>query len=134
ATATATAKPKVRVEVIAIEYPPFLSETLPEKGVSLEYLKRNLAGSNIEIVPLFVPPGRARYLMDRGAWHASFIPPGTNSPTVQLVTLQDAHMRFGLLRRHQEGSFSWSNLKELSGKTVAASRSGRPTGYYADLT
>src|SRR5690606_19793272 len=124
---------KIRVEVIAMEYPPFLSESLPGKGTSFDYLHRNLTSSNIEIVPLFVPPGRAKYLMERDGWHASFIPPTTSSDSVRLVPLQDAEMRFGLLRLHQDGRFAWSELKELAGKTVAATRVGRISGYYADL-
>src|SRR5690606_27487462 len=122
-----------RVEVIAIEYPPFLVEKQPGQGTSFEYLNRSLVNSNIEIVPVFVPPGRAKYLMERDGWHASFLPPATALSSVQLVSLQDAHMRFGLLRRHQEGRFVWSETKELAGKTVAVTRTGRISGYYSDM-
>lgn len=63
--------------VIAIEYPPFTTETQADKGSSFRALQKYLHSKQLEfeLQPLFLPPARAQSEILAGHWCLSFYPP-----------------------------------------------------------
>lgn len=112
--------------VIALEYPPFTTETQADKGSSFRALQKYLHSKHLEfeLQPLFLPSARAQSEILAGNWCASFYPP----PDIvreesRFVLLSDSLVSLGIFRRRQEDPFVWKDLSELGGGKIALLRS-----------
>jgi polar amino acid transport system substrate-binding protein len=74
------------IRVIAVEYPPFLTSESQSFGTSFILLKQ-YADSHLKISyePMFVPPGRAQYIIEHGEWCMSFYPPKPHDKKARFV-------------------------------------------------
>ncbi|GGO64693.1 hypothetical protein [Bowmanella pacifica] len=106
-------------EVLAVEYPPFTTPAHPKGGLAFELLEN--ANQDVTWKPLFVPPRRAYAIIDSGHWCASFYP--SHKPQTHIsIELSDQPIKIGLVRQKQPGKFSWADLNEFTGKSVALLR------------
>ncbi|QYK04067.1 hypothetical protein [Shewanella zhangzhouensis] len=112
--------------VIALEYPPFTTETQADKGSSFRALQKYLLSNQLEfeLQPLFLPSARAQSEIVAGSWCASFYPP----PDIvrdqsRFVLLSDVKVVLGIFRRRGHDPFVWRDLSELGGGTIALLRS-----------
>jgi len=115
---------KQEIDVIAVDYPPYTSPTLPSYGSNFsllsEYAKSHF---RISIKPFFLPPARANRLIKDGNWCISFYPPNENNKSARFVALSSDNVSIGFYRLQQQGQFKWQSLNELNGKMVALLRS-----------
>lgn len=115
------------IPVIAVEYPPYTTQSLPNNGILFEelnaYAKQHFS---YPITPLFLPPARAQQHIDRGNWCVSFYPPDSESSNIHFVKLAEKPVYMRLIRLRQEGEFSYKELSQLSGR-VAILRTQRNT-------
>ncbi len=116
------------INVIAIEYPPFTSVSLPNSGIAFELLNSVKPNKNIQWQPLFLPPKRAYKNIESGDWCASFYPAFGNGEFDQ-YQLSEELIKIGLIRRSQAKPFSWSSLNEFSGMSVALLRTGTNSNF-----
>lgn len=112
------------IDVLAIDYPPYIAEADAENGPLFNLLKKlletKLPGKSIK--PVFLPPARADLLLSQGHFCLSFYPPRHDSDEFIMVPLSNEMVRLGLIRLRQPQPFTWSNLSELKGKSVAMLR------------
>lgn len=114
------ASQKETITVIAVEYPPYTSEHMPDNGVTFKLLKDySKQYFERDIQPLFLPPARAQAVMQSGNWCLSFIPPVDSS---NVIPISDAEIILSFFRFKTEGEFKWQSLSELKGQTVAMLR------------
>lgn len=125
------AKAVNKVDVLAVEYPPFTTLNQPSGGISFELLYKATKDLGIEWQPYFVPPKRAYKMVDEGNWCASFYPIHGNNAFIR-YNLSDTPINIGLIRLLQEKPFAWNKLNEYSGKTIAVLSSGNDI-YYAKM-
>ena len=113
------------IEVLAVEYPPFTSESDPTKGIAFLYLSEFAANELLSSVfePVFVPPARAESLLSLSKYCMAFYPPRTNQDLFAFQPLSEQRVALGLIRKRKEGDFVWNSLSELSGRSVAILRS-----------
>lgn len=113
------------IEVLAVEYPPFTTETDIEGGLCFHYLNEFsetfLNGKQFSRV--FVPPARAEALLSDNQFCMAFYPPKKNQELYSFMPLKDEKVKLGLIRGKQKNEFSWQNLSELKGKRIAVLRS-----------
>lgn len=113
---------QTKVDVIAVEYPPFLTLSKKNYGTSIELLNKNKLTSNFSWVPLFYPPARANKLVYSGRWCASFYPPPPSENIIR-YTLSEENVRIGLARLHQPVEFAWQSISELKSHSISLLRS-----------
>lgn len=108
--------------VVAIEYPPFVSQELPGSGVSFVLLNRLLAPHGWYAEGDFLPPARAaQRVQEADSWVLSFFP-APSRPDVTVVKLGEADIRYSLFRRREKAPFRWQSLNELQGRSVVMHR------------
>lgn len=107
------------VDVHAIEFPPYTSETMKDYGVAFNALSKHLLESGIEITPKILPPARAAKELEEGNWCLSFYPP-YNKQFTQQVFLNEYPVHLGLFA---DENYSWQELSELSNMRIAILRS-----------
>lgn len=117
------------VEVIAVEYPPFMSLLAENGGLSMELLELKTQGKGISWKPKFLPPARASSLIAEGDWCASFYPVFADMP-IRVFPLSDTPVKIGLVRRKGASVFRWHSLDEFHHKTVALLRDQSDTPFY----
>lgn len=110
------------VDVIAIEYPPYTSQTEPHYGLSFYALTQHFKQQKITFTPLFLPPARAAYHLKSTKWCLSFYPP-LEQNTYPEIVLNEHVVKLGLYRKAKATPFTWESLNELSGKKIAMLRS-----------
>lgn len=108
-----------QLPVIAIDYPPFTTESDPKGGIAFTLLDNALQDSGLSLKPAYWSPARAHKLVREGDWCASFYPPMEPSKLHIIIGLADEPISLGLFRRRQNSPFEWTKLSELEGKTVA---------------
>lgn len=108
--------------VIAIEYPPFVSQAEPNGGISTGLLKEKLERAGWSYAISFYSPLRAHHETEQQDWLLSFYPP-SGDINASAILLGEAKIYYGLFRNKQQGEFAWRDLAELKGKTVATIRS-----------
>lgn len=112
--------------VIALEYPPFTTESQADRGSSFRALQGYILKNDLDlqVEPLFLPPARAQSKIISGNWCASFYPPpDIVSDRGTFVQLSDTIVSLGLYRRRKPEPFVWNDLSELGGGKVALLRS-----------
>jgi polar amino acid transport system substrate-binding protein len=115
---------KEKVNVIAMEYPPFTSSNMENFGSNFVLLKKYAKQHfNLTVQPFFLPPARAHLEIQRNNWCLSFFPPKPGSPNAKFVPLSKDKVALGLYRLHQNNDFTYQSLTELKGR-VAVLRSG----------
>ena len=119
-----------RIQVLAIEYPPFTSSGSVADGLSFVRLNRILQPYGWRAIAEFLPPARAPMEVNQtAAWLASFFPPKIGSPHVEVVIVAPAAIRMGLFRQRKSGGFSWQALSELRDSSLATIRSDSSSAY-----
>lgn len=122
--------PVTRIQVLAIEYPPFTSSGSVADGLSFVRLNRILQSHGWNAHAEFLPPARVPMVINQsGHWLASFFPPKTGSSHVEVVIVAPAAIRMGLFRQRKTGEFSWQALSELRDNTLATIRSDYSSAY-----
>ncbi|MFD2167588.1 hypothetical protein ACFSJY_15160 [Thalassotalea euphylliae] len=111
------------IYVMAIDYPPFVSESSPNYGFTYALLEEHAKQHfQVSIKPLFVPPGRAQAMINAGDWCLSFYPPIGREQDAEFIPLLEKKVAIKLHRLKQDTPFTWQTLSELSGKSVAVLR------------
>lgn len=113
------------ISVIALEYPPYLTETEPEYGTAYDKLAQAFTHSPVSINAQFLSPARAHKRVDKGQWCLSFFPPISPSKDHVLVPLFKETIELKLFRLAEPEVFLGN---ELSGKVVAQLRMQMPKG------
>ncbi|WP_157826702.1 hypothetical protein [Colwellia sp. 12G3] len=118
-----SANERLKVDVIAVDYPPYTSLKLPGYGSSFSLLSQ-YAQSHFSVtpIPLFLPPARANRVIKDGHWCLSFYPPKKDDKYARFVSLSDSIVKIGFYRLRKNERFKWAELKELKGKIVALLR------------
>ncbi|ABM00600.1 hypothetical protein SHAM105786_13570 [Shewanella amazonensis] len=123
--------------VIALEYPPFTTETQADKGSSFRMLQKYLLSNQLEfeLQPLFLPSARAQSEIIAGNWCASFYPPpDIVKEQSRFLLLSDEIVSIGIYRRRQPEPFVWTDLSELGGGKIALLRSRVDGGFLQQFT
>ncbi|RTR38407.1 hypothetical protein EKG38_12860 [Shewanella canadensis] len=107
------------LEVIAMDYAPFTSETSDDNGLAFKLLSDALSQSATLVKPQFLSAARAHRMVQEGKWCASFYPPQSPVDDHRLIGLADEPIKLGLYRRREATPFVWNSLTELAGKRVA---------------
>lgn len=110
-----------RLDVLAVEYPPFTTHTVADGGLAFQILRQ--AFPDYRFKPEFVPPKRAYSMMQQGDWCYSFYPSPEGIQSHKIV-LSNYQIIIGFIRLQQESPFGWQQLAELNGLRVALLRSG----------
>lgn len=110
------------VDVLAVEYPPFTSRAESNGGLAFSMLQA--AYPDLSFKPLWVPPKRAYQMMQNNQWCMSFYP-APEGITAQKIQLSTNQVTIGLIRLRKPEPFSWHDLIELQGNTIAVLRTGK---------
>lgn len=114
---------RIKVDVIAVDYPPYTSPQLLGYGSNFSLLSQYAQSHlRVSLTPLFLPPARANRVINDGHWCMSFYPPRKDNKFARFVPLSDSIVKMGFYRLRKKDSFHWTDLKELSGKIVALLR------------
>lgn len=105
--------------VLAVEYPPFTTEKAVNGGIVVSMLHRVYPERTF--IPQFVPPKRAVAILTSGDWCLSLYPP-PEDVMAESISLSENLVHIGLLRLRQANIFTWSDLAQLEGLTVALLR------------
>lgn len=120
---TAGAMSRSDLEIITIDYPPFLSETSPEDGTAFVQLRAWLKDSGLNVNPVlkFLPPARAQKTVNEDSWCASFYPPRNRDPNL-FIQITDTAVEIKLARKRGEGNFEWSKYSHFNNSRIALLR------------
>ncbi|MFC3093434.1 hypothetical protein DRW07_04320 [Alteromonas sediminis] len=110
--------------VLAVEYPPFTTNSEINEGIAFAVLRDRTRQSSINWVAEFVPPARAHKRIQQGDWCASFYPAFGDNKYTSLALTSDP-IKIGLIRKTQRIPFSWADLEAFSGNSIALLRSGQ---------
>jgi len=111
------------MEVIAVEYPPFLTSQSKDFGANFILLKQYAETHfKVDYEPYFIPPGRAQFMIAQGEWCLSFYPPREQNKKAKFVLLSPESVKLGLYRLAQNNELNYTSLSELHG-SVAILRS-----------
>jgi polar amino acid transport system substrate-binding protein len=124
-----------RIEVLGIEYPPFITEAEEHGGICYVLLRDYLSnlGLDYKVIPKFVPPARAEVLLNNGRYCLSFYPPRESREKFGFQSLGSGKVALGLIRMRQEAPFEWASLSELEGATVGVLRSSKASPLVQEL-
>lgn len=118
----ANAQELTPIPVVAIEYPPFVSEHEPHQGSAVFYLKEFLHAYGWQPELEFLPPARAAIkVTEDTTWMLSYVPP-SGDPQAKRLILKEAAIRYGFFRYREKERFYWQDLTELAGKTFITTR------------
>lgn len=121
-----------KIEVLAIEYPPYSSQAAPDHGLTFRLLKQRLKQhTDAEIIPLFMPPARLHQRIRRNQWCLSFYPPSSAGVEYWRLTLSEQLIRVGLYHRLTDDINRWKSLEQLQGRKVALLRALQRTEFVA---
>ena len=114
------------IDIIAVDYPPYTIPSLTNNGIAFSLLN-NYAKKYFKapIEPLFLPPARARRLINDGDWCVSFYPPDKTNKLSRFIPLSENVVKIGFYRLNEHEAFYWDSLDELKGKTVALLRANK---------
>lgn len=123
-----------RVEVIAIDYPPFISETAPGFGTAFIQLREWLDTTNLNIDPVLklLPPARANRTVNQESYCASFYPPKSQDQRT-FVAFNDKQIEIKLVRRNAEGTFAWTAGSYFTGSRIAVLRNYGQSPLFQDF-
>lgn len=110
-----------RLDVLAVEYPPFTTSKIADGGLAFQILRQAFPEHHFK--PEFVPPKRAYTMMQHGDWCLSFYPSPEGISSEKIV-LSEHQIVIGIIRLKQGTALKWQQLSELSGLRVALLRSG----------
>lgn len=109
-----------KVDVIAIDYPPFTSAALSNNGLAFELLNRRLSHLNlIEFRARYLPPARAQTELTKGNWCLSFYPPAP-SEFIERIALSEEKVLLGFVSKQMQ--VAWQALKYFNHKRLAMLR------------
>lgn len=113
-----------RIDILAVEYPPFTSKHAPGKGISFKKFQAHVGSTFNQhtYVPVFVPPGRAEKLLANGLYCLSFFPPRSHLEEYKFYALKEPDIELVLVKQAANTPFEWDELSELSGNSVAVLR------------
>ncbi|MGC9402263.1 transporter substrate-binding domain-containing protein [Vibrio genomosp. F10 str. 9ZC157] len=108
------------VEVLGIEFPPYTTEYKADGGLAVQKLRQHIAMSDMRLSAVILPPNRIGKRLLVGNWCLSFYPPqDPNSSNVRKWVLSDEEIPLGFYRLRQESEFTWEQLSDLEGVSVA---------------
>ncbi|TLX48799.1 hypothetical protein C1E24_01455 [Pseudoalteromonas phenolica] len=120
-----------KVDVIAIDYPPFISQSEPSHGITYELLERKLANLKlIKLRPRFLPPARAQTELTKSGWCLSFYPPAP-SEFIERIPLSEDKVLLGFISKQQQ--VTWQNFKYFKQKRLAMLRATITEGMQGQL-
>lgn len=114
------AEPKTVVRVTNGEWPPYLGESLPHRGLASRIVTEAFAVTGIEVEYGFFPWSRALKLAEIGEWDAAavWLPSPERSLAFRVSDpVIDARYVFFHLR---ERKFSWKSVADLKGLKIGA--------------
>ncbi|QBF83293.1 hypothetical protein EXU30_11725 [Shewanella maritima] len=114
-----------QLDIIAINYPPYIDEKLPNYGESYQLIERAFSGTQININANFLSAARALKEVNTQNWCASFHPPIPATPDHTLVITKQELVKLRLHRLLEANEFVGD---ELDGKVVAQLRMIAPKG------
>lgn len=109
--------------VLAIEYPPYVSNDLPNSGYSYQFLQSLFEPETLIIKPDVLSMPRLQLVLEGNQWCASLMPPASVSDNVYIHRFENRGIKHRLFRLRQTSSFSWQELSELKGLRIATFRS-----------
>ena len=121
------------VDVLAIEYPPFMTSEEPNNGIAFELLEKAAFSDAITWRALFVPPARAAAIIRSGEWCASFYP-AVEGIESQSIVLSKSKISVGLVRLAEKSTFVWQSLNDLAGESVALLRTKEDAAFAQQFT
>ncbi|MCL1142866.1 hypothetical protein [Shewanella gaetbuli] len=120
------------VQVIAFEYPPYISQQSESNNYILSTLYRVFAEStSIDIQANFLSAARAHKTVESERWCLSLYPPIIPTTSHILIPLQEEFIELKLFRLTQPDAFMG---KQLKGKTIAQLRMQTPEGVIKEFT
>lgn len=109
-----------KVDVIAIDYPPFTSAALSNNGLAFELLNRRLSHLNlIEFRARYLPPARAQTELTKPDWCLSFYPP-VSSEFIERIPLSEDKVLLGFVSKQK--LVNWQNFNFFKRKRLAMLR------------
>lgn len=111
---------KPSLSVLAIEYPPFTTVNVPDRGINFRLLA-NAVGHKFTIKPIFVPPARAGQVLQDSPWCVSFYPPKDMDDSVAFIPLSDQRVQMAFYRAANT-SERISSLHQLTNERIAVLR------------
>ncbi|QDG77669.1 hypothetical protein [Labrenzia sp. PHM005] len=119
----ADARPPTRLDIIAIDYPPFISKSAPGFGTAFLQLQDWLDRTNLNIEPRLklLPPARAHRTVNQGSWCASFYPPHDRAQRT-FIPFSETAIEIKLVRRQDDGDFEWTANSYFKDRSIAVLR------------
>lgn len=108
--------------VLAFEYPPYVTRDLPKAGLSFQYLETLFGADRFQIKPVILSMPRLQLALKQPDWCVSLMP----APTADHIYVFDIigrKIEHRLYRLRQSEPFSWEDISELKGLTIAVFRS-----------
>lgn len=105
--------------------PPYATPNRSDEGLLFRELRQWLEARNlaVTVTPVFLPPARARQLVNASDWCLSFFPPPDHRAH-SFHRIDDATVRIGLVRRARPADFTWNDPGYFSNSSIAVLRSG----------
>ena len=120
-----------KVDVIAIDYPPFITQSEQSYGITYELLERKLANLKlIKLRPRFLPPARAQTQLTKSDWCLSFYPPAP-SEFIERIPLSEDKVLLGFISKQQQ--VAWQDFKYFNHKRLAMLRTTITEGIQGQL-
>lgn len=121
------------IEVISIEYPPFITEERDDDGVAFTLLRKSKIGPSLTWIPVFLPPGRANRVINADEWCASFYPPSQKLDFSSYV-LDENLISIGFIRKREPTEFTWTALEELKPYLIGLLRTNHNSQFIKSFT
>ncbi|CCQ12542.1 hypothetical protein PALB_34810 [Pseudoalteromonas luteoviolacea B = ATCC 29581] len=122
------------LDVIAVEYPPFTSQSLNADGILFEMLQEQYS------LPIgwsyrsyFLPPARAQQLVESNDWCLSFYPPQGINELIDFLPLGREFVTLGFIVLKGSELDTWQMLPSLAGRSVTLLRNSIETPTYHQL-
>ena len=120
-----------KVDVIAIDYPPFTSAALSNNGLAFELLTKHLSQlSLIEFRANFLPPARAQIELTKGNWCLSFYPPAP-SEFIERIAISEEKVLLGFVSKQKQ--VNWQSFNFFKHKRLAMLRASITQGIQGQL-
>lgn len=122
------------IDVVAIEYPPFTSFSLPDKGIAFSLLQAKLADNKlVKLSEHFLPPASAQVFSNaNSAWCLSFYPP-EKQLNAEYIPLSEFDIKLGFVGKKSNSLLKWQSFDELKGRRIAMLRANSAEGIYGAL-
>jgi len=120
-----------KVDVIAIDYPPFITQSETSLGITFELLEKRLAELKLlELRPNILPPARAQTELTKSDWCLSFYPPAP-SEFIERIPLSEDKVLLGFVSKQQQ--VTWQDFKYFKQKRLAMLRATITEGIQGQL-